>query len=109
MGTVPARPGGRTRLLIVADEKPLLLCFEFWASEYTVAAGSGVIVRFDDKGPPIEVVHGPDGITFFSSGAHPEIWTRNGEPLPELNGSMPMSSAMTRPLPPSDHPDPADG
>lgn len=87
--------------MVVAQEKPLRLCFEPWANEYTVPARLSVIVEFGDDGRPVEVVHEAEGITFHSGGAHPDVWGIDGEPLCVLSDTMPASPDMTpflRPL-----------
>lgn len=57
-----------TSLTVRADEQPVWLCFEPWASELT---------------------HHVEGITFLSFGRHPDIWSEDGEPLDIYSDSMP--------------------
>jgi hypothetical protein len=77
-----------TSLTVRANEQPVWLCFEPWASEYTVAPGGAVVVKFLD-GPPVELTHYPEGITFLSFGRHPDIWGEDGEPVEIYSDSMP--------------------
>ncbi|MGW6917828.1 hypothetical protein ACWGB8_28985 [Kitasatospora sp. NPDC054939] len=79
-----------TRLLLVAREKPLELVFEPWANEFVVPAGESVLVEFGADDWPVEAVHGADGITFYSGGLHPDVFSRDGDPLLVLSDVMPV-------------------
>lgn len=83
-----------TSLTVRADEQPVWLCFEPWASEYTVAPGDAVVVKFPD-GPPAELTHHFEGITFLSFGRHPDIWSEDGEPLEIYSDSMPETPEVS--------------
>lgn len=64
-------------LVVRAEEQSLWLCFEPWASEYTLLPGAAVVVRFSDEIAP-EITHHRDGMTFFSVGAHPDLYAEDG-------------------------------
>lgn len=85
-------------LVVRAEEQSLWLCFEPWATEYTLLPGAAVVVRFGDE-IPVEVVHHRDGMTFFSMGPHPDLYAEDGTALeiyseylpptpPELSAEM---------------------
>ncbi|MFD0276819.1 hypothetical protein ACFVHB_23335 [Kitasatospora sp. NPDC127111] len=97
-------PERGTRLLVHAQEKPLELVFEPWATEYTVPAGENVIVQFGADDWPVEVLHAPDGITFYSGGLHPDVWSRDGRPLLVLSAEMPVPPWSAMPVEPPAHP-----
>jgi hypothetical protein len=69
------------RLVVSGQDNPVTLTFEFWADQYVLPADTTVLIEFDDIDPPIEVVHAADGITFFSSGRFPRLWTPDGEEI----------------------------
>jgi hypothetical protein len=85
-----------TTFTMRSDENPLWLCFEPWGTEHTFAAGTAVVLKFDDLAP-VELTHHDVGITFVSLGRHPDIFSENGEPLeiysdtmPEIPGDLPL-------------------
>ncbi len=101
-----------TTLVVHADQRPVWLCFEPWASEYTVPVGTTVVVRFDSS---IELTHHPDGIVFMSFGRHPDICRPDGEPLEIFSDTMPPTPSVSvelmrfvmaavPPVPPSQRP-----
>jgi hypothetical protein len=77
-----------TALTLRAGPQPLWLCFEPWATEYTVAPNTAVVIKFDRQ-TPIELAHHPNGITFISFGCHPDIWSADGEPVEIFSEFMP--------------------
>jgi hypothetical protein len=81
----------RTPLKISTAEEPLWLCFEPWANEYTVPSGTTIVIVFDTEQAPVEVMHHADGITFFSLGRHPDIYSDDGCPLEILSETMPST------------------
>jgi hypothetical protein len=81
----------RTPLRISAGDEPLWLCFEPWATGYTVPAQTTVVVMFDTDQTPVEMVHRPDGVTFFSLGTHPDVWSATGQPLELFSEVMPVT------------------
>lgn len=75
-------------LLVRAEHQALWLCFESWATQYTLLPGTAVLVRFPpDK--PVEVVHHHDGMTFFSMGPHPDLYAEDGTPMEIYSAYMP--------------------
>jgi hypothetical protein len=85
-------------LVVRAEQQSLWLCFEPWATEYTLLPGTTVVVRFGDE-IPLEVTHHSDGMTFFSLGPHPDLYAEDGtaveifsehlpETPPELSAEM---------------------
>jgi hypothetical protein len=79
-------------LTIRALEQPLWLCFEPWATEYTVPLGRTAVVRFP-RDIAIEVNHHADGITFMTSGCHPDVYSETGDPLLVYSDTMPETPA----------------
>lgn len=71
------------RLTVGEQNHPVTLTFEFWAEQYVLDADTAIVVEFDDADPrhPVEVVHAADGITFFSAGRFPRLWTMDGEEI----------------------------
>ena len=77
-----------TELTIRAGQTPVWLCFEPWATEYTVGPGMTVVVRFNNRSP-VEMTHHVQGITFMSLSRHPDIWDADGTPLEIFSDVMP--------------------
>ncbi len=79
----------KTTLTFRAGPRPLPLCFEPWATEFTVEPQTAVLIEFDSEVAPVEVAHHPDGVTFLSFGRHPDVFGEEGEPLQILSDTMP--------------------
>lgn len=82
LGTIP-------RLTVRAGERDVWLCFEPWATEHTVPAGTSVVVAFDGVRSVLEMRHHPEGITFFSNGLHPDLHAEDGSDVLILSNVMP--------------------
>lgn len=81
-----------TTLTVPAGDLPVWLCFEPWATEYTVAPNTTVVIKFD-AGTEVELTSHVEGITFMSLGRHPDIWSAGGEPLEIYSETMPETPA----------------
>lgn len=77
------------KLTVRTQDQPLWLCFQPWASEYTVPPQTGVIVEFHGDPSELELMHHSDGITFFCLGRHPDVWSEAGEALLIFSAAMP--------------------
>jgi hypothetical protein len=88
------RPEPASRLRISAGDEPLWLCFEPWADEFTVPAGTCVVIDFPSLGE-VELAHRPDGIVFFTMGAHPDVWSLDGDPLYVVSHEAPHTPTGT--------------
>ncbi|MFE5207796.1 hypothetical protein [Streptomyces sp. NPDC056600] len=84
-----ARLGTTSRLTVRAEERDVWLCFEPWATEHTVPAGTSVVVEFDGVRSVLEMQHHPEGITFFSNGLHPDLRGEDGSEVLILSDVMP--------------------
>jgi hypothetical protein len=83
-----------TSLTVRAGQQPVWLCFEPWATEYTVAPGTAAVIRFPDD-PPAELTHHIEGITFLSFGRHPDIWSEDGRPIEVYSDTAPKTPAIS--------------
>ncbi|MFB7382916.1 hypothetical protein ACFC6U_23840 [Kitasatospora purpeofusca] len=81
--------GSVRRLTVRADEHDVWLCFEPWATEHTVLAGTSVVVEFEDVRSILEIQHHREGITFFSNGLHPDLRSEDGSDVLILSDVMP--------------------
>ncbi|MFD0899246.1 hypothetical protein [Actinomadura sediminis] len=86
---MPIRPeDAAVTLRLSADEdRPLWLCFEPWANEYTLEPGMEAVICFPTT--EIEMTHVEAGIVFFTMGAHPDVWGATGEELLIWSDDMP--------------------
>jgi len=89
--------GPATRLRVRAGGEPLWLCFEPWATDYTIAADTCVVIEFDSEQAPVEITHQNDGMVFFSLGRHPDIWSDDGLPLLVWGDDMPRTPDVAVP------------
>ncbi|WKU46094.1 hypothetical protein Q3V23_19625 [Streptomyces sp. VNUA116] len=78
-----------SRLTVRAGERDLWLCFEPWATEHVVAAGTAVVVEFHGARSMLEMEHHREGITFLSSGLHPDLRGEDGSEVLVLSDVMP--------------------
>ncbi|MFH8787584.1 hypothetical protein [Streptomyces roseoverticillatus] len=78
-----------SRLTVRAGERDLWLCFEPWATEHVVAAGTAVVVEFAGARSVLEMEHHREGITFLSNGLHPDIRGEDGSDVLILSDVMP--------------------
>jgi hypothetical protein len=78
-----------SRVTLRAREKDLWLCFEPWATEHTVPAGSSVVVEFDGARSILEMEHHPEGVPFLSNGLHPDLRGEDGSDILILSDTMP--------------------
>ena len=86
----PAENSGHIpRMTIRARERDVWLCFEPWATEHTVAAGSSVVLEFVGPLGILEMEHHPEGVTFLSSGLHPDLRNEDGSDVLILSNVMP--------------------
>lgn len=76
-------------LVVRAEHQSLWLCFEPWANQYTLLPGTAVLVRFPPD-TPVEVTHHRDGMTFFSLGAHPDLYAEDGSAVEIYSEYMPV-------------------
>jgi hypothetical protein len=77
-----------TTLVLRAEQNPLWLCFEPWATEHTVAPNTAVVLKFDSP-TPVEFTHHGHGMTFVSFGKHPDILAEDGQPIEIYSDTMP--------------------
>ncbi|MFV2179836.1 hypothetical protein ACFHW2_28470 [Actinomadura sp. LOL_016] len=73
--------------LSAGEDRPLWLCFEPWANEYTLEPGMNAVICFPTT--EIEMTHVEGGIVFFTMGVHPDVWGANGEELLIWSDDMP--------------------
>lgn len=88
----PAEDSGLiSKVTIRAGETDVWLCFEPWATEHTVSAGSSVVVEFVGPRSILEMEHHPEGVTFFSNGLHPDLRGEDGSDILILSDVMPAT------------------
>ncbi|GAB3911829.1 hypothetical protein GCM10029964_118560 [Kibdelosporangium lantanae] len=83
-----------TTLTVRAEQHALWLCFEPWANEYTIPRGTTVVIHFNNEST-VETTHHAVGITFFTLGRHPDIWSEDDQPLEIFSDYMPRTSTGT--------------
>jgi hypothetical protein len=77
-------------ITVRAEKQALWLCFEPWATEYTLLPGAAVVVRFGE-GVSAEVTHHNDGMTFFNIGPHPDLYAEDGTALEIYSEYLPAT------------------